>query len=167
MFSPQSHILEKGNHQAKLVVKYQGSNLNMTPKKSVYIKYDKQTCLPMLPALSNEVESAETLVLSEPWKVIKLNINVTGTLSKGRLQPGYFISNQYESSLGGRIYTDKIHPNHFQFEKEALSAGVEIKGYQNNNDIYTSTTFRDLLSSQNQGSTTYKTQTLLIYVSLK
>jgi hypothetical protein len=277
-----------------LVVEYQGITLKMAPNKSVFIKYNKQTRLPILPAFSNAVESAETLALSgslldeanqnlswgmkwllkmhvrlghigfshlqwigqqgwlggigqklgkgktvypkcatclfskqerrpKPGKVIKIDKNVTGTLSKGKLQPGDLIfSDQYESSLGGRIYTDKGHPNHafkyrggtlfcdassgyiyianqitlsstetisstFKFEKEALSAGVEIKGYQTDNGIYTSKAFREKLSSQNQSlrlsavgahhqngvaessikSTTYKARALLIHAALR
>ena len=75
----------------------------------------------------------------------------------------------------------------FKFEKEALSAGVQIKGYQTDNGIYTSKAFREKLSSQNQSlrlsavgahhqngvaessikSTTYKARALLIHAALR
>lgn len=49
----------------------------------------------------------------KPGKVQKVDKKTLKALSKDKLQPGDLVfSDQYESSLGGRIYTEKGHPNH-------------------------------------------------------
>ena len=62
--SPQAFIREKGNHMAKKFVEYQGVTFRLAPDKTVFICYNKQTCLPILPAFSNAVDRVETLALS-------------------------------------------------------------------------------------------------------
>ena len=64
LFPLQSYMNEKGHHQTKLIIEYKGATFHIAPDKSVFIKYEKQTCLPILPTFSNAMDSAEIVALS-------------------------------------------------------------------------------------------------------
>ena len=58
----------------------------------------------------------------KPGKTIKVDETLKGILKKEKLQPGDLVfSDQYESSLGGQIYSTRGHPQHsFKFKGGTL-----------------------------------------------
>ena len=118
---------------------------------------------------------------------IKRDKEKEGILKKDKLNPGDLIfTDQYESSLGGRIFSQRgfnLSSQEFKggtifcdaassrifitnqvtlssqetieaklnFERDALSAGVEVKSYNSDNGIYTSKEFMKELVKKGQG----------------
>ena len=64
----------------------------------------------------------------KPGKTIKVDEALRGILKKEKLQPGDLVfSDQYESSLGGRIYSRRGHPQHsFKFKGCTLFCDAAI-----------------------------------------
>ena len=64
LLSPQYYIHEKGKGHSRLSMEYEGISFSLSPNKHVFVPYNEDTKLPVMPAFANVISSAETLAMT-------------------------------------------------------------------------------------------------------